>query len=64
MNGEQKQLKLFEEEGIPSGFAAVRINRRTKKVSALYEDRGQYLKDLESLQGEPYIKVIAAFYNF
>ena len=63
-DGEDIQLKLFAEEQTPSGFASVRINKRTKKVSALYEDRGQYLKDLQSLQGEPYIKVLAAFYNF
>lgn len=63
-DGEQLQLKLFEEEETPKGFACVRIDKRTKKVSALYEDRGQYLKDLQSLQGEPYIKVLSAFYNF
>jgi len=63
-DGEQLQLKLFEDELTPQGFAAVRIDKRTKKVSAMYEDRGQYLKDLQSLQGAPYIKVLAAFYNF
>ena len=63
--GEQKQLSLFEaEELMPSGFAGVRMDKRKKKVESLSQDRGQYLKDLQSLQGEPFIKVIAAFYNF
>lgn len=63
--GEQKQLSLFEaDELMPSGFAGVRMDKRKKKVESLSQDRGQYLKDLQSLQGEPFIKVIAAFYNF
>lgn len=63
--GEQKQLSLFQAyELMPSGFAGVRMDKRKKKVESLSQDRGQYLKDLQSLQGEPFIKVIAAFYNF
>lgn len=65
IDGEQQQLSLFEaEELVPHGFAGVRIDRRKKKVQSLSQDRGQYLKDLQSLQGEPFIKVLAAFYNF
>ena len=65
IDGEQQQLNLFEaEELMPRGFAGVRIDNRKKKVQSLSDDRGQYLKDLQSLQGEPFIKVLAAFYNF
>lgn len=65
IDGEQQQLSLFEaEETMPRGFAGVRIDSRKKKVQSLSQDRGQYLKDLQSLQGEPFIKVLAAFYNF
>ena len=65
IDGEQQQLSLFEaDELMPRGFAGVRIDNRKKKVQSLSQDRGQYLKDLQSLQGEPFFKVLAAFYNF
>ena len=65
IEGEQQQLSLFEaEELVPRGFASVRLDHRKKKVESLSNDRGQYLNDLQSLQGDPFIKVIAVFYNF
>lgn len=63
-NGEDRQLSLFADESLTQGFAAVRIDKRKKRVEQMFETRDQYLNNIRSLRGEPYIKVLAAFYNF
>lgn len=64
-NGEDNLLNLIaEDEGLTKGFAAIRIDNRRKKVENMFESRDQYLNNMTSLRGEPYIKVLAAFFNF
>ncbi|MBP7918453.1 MAG: DEAD/DEAH box helicase [Prevotella sp.] len=63
-NGEEQQLSLFADESLTQGFAAVRIDKRKKKVEQMFESRDQYLNNIKSLSGDPFIKVLAAFYHF
>jgi len=55
------QLNLFFDDGhIPQK----RKDKQMHEIQTIHDESSQYIKDLSSLQGDPYIRVLAVFYNF
>lgn len=63
-DGESTRLRLIEESELGEGRETPQLRRMKGEMERLKGDRGQFLLDMESLKGEPYLKVVAAFYHF
>lgn len=59
----QSQLELDFEEKPQYGFAKRRKQDREHYIETILSKSSQYFKDLTSLNGDPYLKVLAVFYN-
>jgi DNA anti-recombination protein RmuC len=58
-----EQLEIdFNEKNIGNYWAKMKDNKQ-REIETILSSSSQYFKDLTSLQGEPYLKVIAVFYN-
>ena len=57
------QMALEFEDKPEYGFLKRRKQDQEYQIKTILDESGQYFKDLTSLNSEPYIKVIAVFYN-
>ncbi len=57
------QLELDFADKSNTGFIRHRIENREREIETIVSTSSQYYNDLTSLDNEPYIKVIAVFYN-
>ena len=63
-DGESARLSLSEESELTEGRETPQLRRMRGEMERLKGDRSQFLRDMESLKGDPYLKVVAAFYHF
>src|SRR5690606_29824816 len=59
----QQQMELeFADKSI-TGFVKKRMQDKEYEIETISNNSSQYFKDLTSLNGNPYLKVVAVFYN-
>lgn len=59
----QQQMELeFADKSI-TGFVKKRMQDKEYEIETILNNSSQYFKDLTSLNGNPYLKVVAVFYN-
>ena len=59
----QQQMELeFAEKSI-TGFVKKRMQEKEYEIGTILNNSSQYFKDLTSLNANPYLKVVAVFYN-
>lgn len=59
-----EQLELDFNEGSGSNLWARIKDSKQREIETILSTSSQYYKDLTSLQGDAYLKVLAVFYNF
>ncbi len=59
----KEQLRIEFEEKSDHGSVIRRYENKEREIETILNESSRYFQDLTSLKGEPYIKVIAAFYN-
>ena len=58
------QLELdFSEKPLGNFWARIK-DKKQREIETILSDSSQYFKNLTSLHGEPYLKVLAVFYNW
>jgi ERCC4-related helicase len=57
----QLELDFFDKES--SDFWVKRKDSKSREIKTILDESSQYISDLTSLQGNPYLKVLAVFYN-
>ena len=58
-----EQLEIdFTDKSLGNYWAKMKDNKQ-REIETILSSSSQYFQDLTSLQGEPYLKVIAVFYN-
>lgn len=57
------QLELDFSESTAGDFRSRFKDSKQREIETILSDRSQYYQDLTSLQGDPYLKVLAVFYN-
>ena len=57
-----EQLELDFNERTISGFWARIKDSKSREIQTILDESSQYINDLTSLQGDPYLKVLAVFY--
>ena len=58
-----QQLELDFSDRSASDFLARIKDSRQREIETILSTSSQYYKDLTSLQGDPFLKVLAVFYN-
>ncbi len=58
-----EQLELDFNERTTSGFWTRMKDSKSREIQTILDESSQYINDLTSLQGDPYLKVLAVFYN-
>lgn len=58
-----EQLELDFNERTSSGFWTRIKDTKSREIKTILDESSQYINDLTSLQGDPYLKVLALFYN-
>lgn len=58
-----EQIKLDFSEGSTGNFRARIKDSKQREIETILSSSSQYYKDLTSLQGDSYLKVLAVFYN-
>jgi hypothetical protein len=59
----REQLEIDFSDAVINHFTKRRKNDREREIETILSKSGQYYKDLTSLDGNPYLKVLAVFYN-
>ena len=62
-NEAMEQLELDFSERTASGFWTRIKDSKSREIKTILDESSQYINDLTSLQGAPYLKVLAVFYN-
>jgi uncharacterized membrane protein YheB (UPF0754 family) len=57
------QLDLDFNEKTESSFWNRIKDTKSREIQTILDESSQYINDLTSLQGDPYLKVLAVFYN-
>ena len=58
-----QQLEIdFSERSVGSFWSRIRDSKQ-REIETILSTSSQYFKDLTSLQGDPFLKVLAVFYN-
>lgn len=57
----QLELDFIDKES--SDFWVKRKDSKSREIKTILDESSQYISDLTSLQGNPYLKVLAVFYN-
>lgn len=58
-----EQLEKEFEDKTTSEYWKRRKGSKEKEIQTILDESSQYIKDISSLQGDPYLKVLAVFYN-
>ena len=59
----QQQMQLDFADKTITGFVKKRMQDKEYEIETILNNSSQYFKDLTSLNGNPYLKVVAVFYN-
>jgi len=59
----EQQLQLDFADKTITGFVKKRMQDKEYEIETILNNSSQYFKDLTSLNGNPYLKVVAVFYN-
>jgi SNF2 family DNA or RNA helicase len=58
-----QQLELDFEERNTGNFWGRIKDAKQREIDTILNESGQYFKDMSSLQGDPYLKILAVFFN-
>jgi SNF2 family DNA or RNA helicase len=59
----QQQLDIDFSDASQTGYSSRMKKAKENEISTIVNESSQYIKDMTSLQGKPYLKVLAVFYN-
>lgn len=62
-NVSKEQLKLEFEDKAMTIFTKTSKEKKEKQIETILSDKSQFYKDLTSLDNNPYIKLLAVFFN-